>query len=154
MVCHDAVQIQKPTRSAGTGRKGVRLLGNLLNNVSIDLIEKKLDAVWMRQQVISNNIANAGTPNYKSKSVEFESILERKLSASGGNESAVRSALDSVEPKIVERDGTSTQEDGNNVDEVYESVEMARALLEYSYLTSSLTSTINRMKYVVTEGKS
>jgi flagellar basal-body rod protein FlgB len=132
----------------------VRLLGNLLNNVSIDLIEKKLDAVWMRQQVISNNIANAGTPNYKSKSVEFESILERKLSASGGNESAVRSALDSVEPKIVERDSTSTQEDGNNVDEVYESVEMARALLEYSYLTSSLTSTINRMKYVVTEGKS
>lgn len=131
----------------------MRLLGNLLNNVSIDLIEKKLDAVWMRQQVISNNIANASTPNYKSKSVEFETILERKLSANS-SESAVRSALDSVDPKIVEREGTSTREDGNNVDEVYESVEMARALLEYSYLTSSLTSTINRMKYVVTEGKS
>jgi flagellar basal-body rod protein FlgB len=128
-------------------------MGDFLNNTSMELLEKKLDAVWLRQQVISSNIANAATPGYKSKSLEFESILDRQLSVTDGNDRSIQDALDKVQPKIVEQEGTSAREDGNNVDEDKESVEMARSLIEYNYLVSSLNSQINRMKYVITEGR-
>jgi flagellar basal-body rod protein FlgB len=128
-------------------------MSNLLNSTNIALLEKKLDAVWLRQQVISDNIANASTPGYKSKSVEFESLLGRELSMNGAGEDEVRDALNSVNPQIVRQEGTSAREDGNNVDEVFESIEMARTLIEYNYLCNSLSSEIKRMKYVITEGR-
>ena len=65
----------------------------------------------------------------------------------------MRDALSRVQPRIVQQQGTSEQEDGNNVDVVSENIEMARALIEYNYLCNSLSSEINRMKYVVTEGR-
>jgi flagellar basal-body rod protein FlgB len=128
-------------------------MSNFLESASMELLEKKLDAVWMRQQVIAGNIANAATPGYKSKSLEFESLLERKLSATGQSDQSIRKALDQVQPTIVRQEGTEAREDGNNVDEDKESVEMARALIEYSYLCNSLNAQINRMKYVITEGR-
>ncbi len=45
----------------------------------IDLLQKGMDAAWVRNEVISNNIANAETPNFKSSSVEFESIFQKAL---------------------------------------------------------------------------
>ncbi len=128
-------------------------MGDFLNNANMQLLEKKLDAVWMRQQVISNNIANAETPGYKSKSLEFESILDRQLSVTGSSDSSIQGALDRTQPRVIETSGTSAREDGNNVDQDKESVEMARALIEYNYLVNSLSSQISRMKYVVTEGR-
>ncbi len=128
-------------------------MGDFLNNVNMQLLEKKLDAVWQRQQVISNNLANAATPGYKSKSLEFETILDRQLSVTSDSDQSIENALDRVNPRIVEQGGTTTREDGNNVDEDKESVEMARSLIEYTYLVNSLSSQISRMKYVVTEGR-
>lgn len=128
-------------------------MGDFLNNANMELLEKKLDAVWMRQKVISGNIANAATPGYKSKSLEFETMLDQRLSVTGENDRSIQDALNRVQPRIVQQEGTSAREDGNNVDEDKESIEMARALIEYNYLCSSLNSQINRMKYVITEGR-
>jgi flagellar basal-body rod protein FlgB len=128
-------------------------MSSFLESASLDLLEKKLDAVWMRQQVIAGNIANAATPGYKSKSLEFESLLNDKLSQTGTSDEDIQKALSEVQPVVVRQEGTAAREDGNNVDEDKESVEMARALIEYNYLCNSLNSQINRMKYVVTEGR-
>ena len=38
---------------------------------SISMVEKSLDYLWEKQQAISNNIANAETPGYKSKYVTY-----------------------------------------------------------------------------------
>ena len=43
------------------------------------LIQKTLDASWMRNEVITNNIANVDTPGYKSKSVSFEREFREAL---------------------------------------------------------------------------
>lgn len=128
-------------------------MSSFLESASVELLEKKLDAVWMRQQVIAGNIANAATPGYKSKTLEFESLLDQRLSQTGTSDDAIQQALKDVQPVVVRQEGTAAREDGNNVDEDKESVEMARALIEYSYLCNSLSSQINRMKYVVTEGR-
>ena len=48
-----------------------------LNNIS--LLHSALNASSLRQQTISNNIANAETPGYKAKKVVFEDILKQHL---------------------------------------------------------------------------
>jgi flagellar basal-body rod protein FlgB len=128
-------------------------MSGFLNNASMELLEKKLDAVWMRQQVISGNIANAATPGYKSKSLEFESLLERRLSGEAKSDQSILKALERTQPQVVRQEGTTAREDGNNVDQEKESVELVRALIEYNYLVNSMSSQISRMKYVVTEGR-
>ncbi len=128
-------------------------MSSVMNNTNMTLLEKSLDAVWLRQQVIANNIANAATPGYKSQHLEFEDLLEQQIQKAGTDEKDMQSAVEKVEPRIVRDENTTAQEDGNNVDLDYENIEMARAQMQYSYLTSSLNSQINRLKYVITEGR-
>jgi flagellar basal-body rod protein FlgB len=132
---------------------GGDFMNNILNNTSMSLLEKSLDAVWLRQQVISNNIANAATPGYKSQRLEFEDLLEKQIQRAGSDEEDVQRVIDQVQPRIVIDETTTAQEDGNNVDHDYENIEMARAQMQYSYLTSSLNAQINRLKYAITEGR-
>lgn len=128
-------------------------MSSVLNSKSMTILEKSLDAVWLRQQVISNNIANAATPGFKSQRLEFEELLEKQIKKAGQDENEVQKAIDRVEPRLVSDENTAAQEDGNNVDLDYENIEMARAQMQYNYLTSSLNSQINRLKYVITEGR-
>jgi flagellar basal-body rod protein FlgB len=46
---------------------------------NIDLLHRSLDAQEIRRQVIANNFANAGVPNFKRSDVNFESELKRAL---------------------------------------------------------------------------
>lgn len=128
-------------------------MSSALDNTSMTLLQKSLDAVWQRQQVIANNIANAATPGYKSQRLEFEDLLEKQLQKTGTDEEGLQDALEKVEPRIVRDEGTAAQEDGNNVDLDYENIEMARAQMQYSYMANSLNAQINRLKYVITEGR-
>lgn len=127
-------------------------MSGILNSTSLALLEKGLDAVWLRQQVIANNIANAATPGYKSQKLEFENLLAQQA-GTGQDEDKLLSAMESVEPKVVTNNATAAQEDGNNVDLDYENVEMARAQIQYSYMCTSINAQLNRLKYVVTEGR-
>ena len=45
----------------------------------LELLKRSLDAYSLRQRVIAENIANAETPGYKSRSVEFEALLQAAL---------------------------------------------------------------------------
>lgn len=48
----------------------------MFNNVS--LLKKGLDASWLKNEVISNNVANVDTPGFKSSSVEFELVEDMR----------------------------------------------------------------------------
>ena len=128
-------------------------MASVLNNTSIALLEKSMDAVWRRQQVIANNIANAATPGYKSQRLEFEELLERQLQKAGSGEADLQKAIDRAEPRIVREDSTEAMADGNNVDLDSENIEMARAQMQYGYLANSLNAQLKRLKYVITEGR-
>ena len=45
----------------------------------INVLDKAADASWLRNEAISNNIANVDTPNYKRQDVAFETELTRAL---------------------------------------------------------------------------
>ena len=45
----------------------------------INVLDKAADASWLRENAITNNIANIDTPGYKRQDVDFESVLEKEL---------------------------------------------------------------------------
>lgn len=119
---------------------------------SISLGQKSLDALWLRQQVISSNISNDDTPGYKSKTVRFEEFLKDALETGGGVR-GMQSALDGVQAEIIENEGTQGREDGNNVDIDSENIELVRAQLQYEFMARSIADDVSRLEYAITEGK-
>ena len=58
-----------------------RMIHMVLSNAYnyINVLDKAADASWVRNDVLANNIANADTPNYKRKDVQFETYLSNAV---------------------------------------------------------------------------
>ena len=71
---------------------------DILTSNSALLLEKSVGFLWTKQAAILDNIANAETPNYKTKVVTFEesirSRLERAAASPGEAEESVRDILE------------------------------------------------------------
>jgi flagellar basal-body rod protein FlgB len=125
-----------------------------INSTSMEFLQKGLDAVWLRQKVLSNNIANSETPGYKRLNVEFEDLLKNMVEGNYEDLEMLKKAIEGIEPTVTEDSTTSTRLDGNNVVMDKEQIEFARAQLQYDYLVSSLSSQISRLKYAINGGNS
>lgn len=125
---------------------------DFFNNAGLSIIQKSLDAVWLRKEIIANNIANNDTPGYKSKYVEFEQQLKAALDKPA-NKDALNKKLDDLKPQILQNDNTAAREDGNNVDLDAENIEMARTQLQYEYLIRVLNTQMNNIRYAINGGK-
>lgn len=126
---------------------------NVLEGGNLTILRKSLDALWLRQKVISNNLANNDTPGFKSSTVLFEEFLKDALNGASLDKEDVQKKLDSLQPAVITNQTTASKADGNNVDVDAENMEFVRTQIEYEYLTRMLSSEISRMKYIVTEGK-
>jgi len=129
------------------------------DSITTALYQKALDGTWQRQKAISNNIANAETPGYKSLKVSFEntlksevSKLQKKSTATDGNLQNFKS-ITNTDISVDTVNTTSSRADGNNVDLDAENVDMSKTVLEYSYLVRGLSDTYSRLKYAIREGK-
>lgn len=118
----------------------------------IDVLKKAADAKWMRNEILTNNIANVDTPGYKRQDVTFETYLAAAIQ-SGGNPSStlthrVKNAdLSKAITRVYEdHAGYSYRLDGNNVDIETENVELAANQLEYQALIDSMNNEFNRIK--------
>jgi flagellar basal-body rod protein FlgB len=136
----------------------------MFNKLTSDykVLEKALDAAWLRNEVIAQNIANDDTPNYKKKTVSFEEYLndamddgsfkgfttDRRHIRIGGSD------IDSVDMKVTQdhRD-TSYRLDGNNVDIESEMASQAENDIKYNTLIQSLNVGYKRLKSVISEGR-
>jgi flagellar basal-body rod protein FlgB len=127
-------------------------MNGIFDSGSMTVEQKSLDALWLRQQVISGNIANIDTPGYKSKSVQFEGLLERELKRDASGES-LSGIADNIKPRIVTDQSTQAREDGNNVDIDAENVSLVRTQLQYEYMVRSVADELSRLKYAITEGR-
>ncbi|CCZ05328.1 MAG: flagellar basal body rod protein FlgB [Clostridiales bacterium] len=116
----------------------------------VNVLDKAADASWIRNEVISNNIANVDTPNYKRQDVEFESYLLAQLE--GANSSSLKKTvagmdLDSLTSTIyTDSNSLSYRLDGNNVDIDTENVELASNQLKYQALVSSINNEFSMIK--------
>ena len=115
------------------------VLSNAYNYINV--LDKAADASWTRNDVLANNIANADTPGYKRKDVQFETYLSNAVAGTDSLDETVAN-LDLYN----EQPGLSYRSDGNNVDVSTENVELAKNQIKYYTLMNSISQEFSRMK--------
>ena len=127
-----------------------RMIHMVLSNAYnyINVLDKAADASWVRNDVLANNIANADTPNYKRKDVQFETYLSNAVAGTDSlHETVANIDLSTLESTTyTEQAGLSYREDGNNVDISTENVELAKNQLKYYTLMNSVNQEFGRLK--------
>lgn len=133
----------------------------LFDTVTHNLAEQALDATWYKQRVITHNIANSDTPDYKAKTVEFGLILKEKCRCRyhEGIEDDSFHRRDSRKPSApLELTVTTTYEtdtnqilDGNNVDMEKEQTALADAQYQYSALTDYLNNNYSMIRSAISK---
>lgn len=119
----------------------------------INVLDKAADASWLRNDAISNNIANADTPGYKRQDVAFESELEKALSSvrySTMDDKVANLSTDRLQPRTyTDYASFSYRSDGNNVDIETENVVLAKNQIKYEGLLQSITQEFKNIKSVL-----
>ncbi|MDE6761133.1 MAG: flagellar basal body rod protein FlgB [Lachnospiraceae bacterium] len=119
----------------------------------INVLNKAADAANTRNEIITNNLANVDTPNYKRKDVSFENYLEQALL--GGNPleervAEVNTHLSDFGGLIYTDSSTlSYRLDGNNVDVDTEEAMLAENQIRYNTLVSLIGQEYARYKTVL-----
>lgn len=127
-----------------------------LSSNTLRSLEHALKYASLRQKVISNNIANADTPNYKAQDVSFKNVLEDSVNAISANRTDPRhfrfSAGDSS-PEIVTESGTTYNSNGNSVDIDTEMANLASNQIYYESLIEFEKGKLSSLLNVVRGGQ-
>jgi flagellar basal-body rod protein FlgB len=136
------------------------MLESLIDAKPINVMERGMQAANLRQAVISNNIANVNTPNFKKSGVVFEDLLAKEL---GMGEDAHKLGLVRTNDRhlpiesnkhvvaSIERDASTTMRvDNNNVDIDKEMAGLAKNQIYFNALSRSMSGTISRVKNAIT----
>ena len=119
----------------------------------VNVLDKAADASWLRNDAISNNLANADTPDYKRQDVDFESQLAKALRHSRYTSMDAKVAnlkTNRLEPvTYTDYAGFSYRIDGNNVDPDTEAVYLAKNQIVYQGLTDSINQEFENLRIVM-----
>lgn len=134
-----------------------------MNSPNFNYLGRGLAAANLRQEVISNNIANVNTPNFKKSDVVFEELLAKEIGMDdSGRLPLVRThdrhlpvgMTGGVKAVIQEDDTTTMRVDNNNVDIDIEMASLAKNQLYYNAMATELGGYVNKLKNVITSGQS
>ncbi len=127
-----------------------------------NLLEKSLNASWTRNEVISQNLSNVDTPNYKRKDVTFEQYLNESLESkklegitTDERHIPIKSKnIEKIMPEITQDNSdTSMRIDGNNVDIDSEMAYLAKNTIQYNSLIQMINNNYSKVKNVISEGR-
>lgn len=135
------------------------VLDSILSSPRAAILEKALSAASLRQKVISNNIANVNTPEYKKSEVAFEDMLQSAIN--GDKMPMLQTNIRHLSPQpkgiptpqINVIGNTSIRKDGNNVDIDVEMASLAKNNIYYNAIVHQLSSYYVGLKTVIKEGR-
>lgn len=111
----------------------------MLEQVSARL-ERYMDLLGARQKLVASNLANADTPGYRTKDLDFQSEFQ--------------SAVLDASPRAVEVAGLKTKNDGNNVSVDREARLLAENALRFNIASQLVRREIQSLRNAIQEGKS
>jgi flagellar basal-body rod protein FlgB len=136
------------------GKGGNMINTNIYNYVNV--LNKAADAANTRNTLLSNNIANVDTPNYKRKDIDFESLLQAELAGEKSLDKAVSRANDdltTLDPQVyTDNSSLSYRTDGNNVDIATEEAYLAENQIRYQALVDLMSQEFSRYNTVLSSG--
>ena len=121
----------------------------------VNVLKAAADASWTREEVLTNNIANVDTPNYKRQDVDFTTYLRSALSRTNGGSSSLTNRVNNLNYNDIaiktytDNSTLSYRLDGNNVDLSTENVELASEQINYNALIDSMNNEFSRFKAVL-----
>jgi len=110
----------------------------MLNPIAATL-EKYMDLLAARQKLVASNIANADTPGYKTRDVDFEREF--------------RSLLPGASPRAVEVTGLEIKHDGNNVSLDREARLLAENAMRFNLAANLLRTELRMTRSAIEEGR-
>ena len=118
---------------------------------SMLLMERSMNYLWTKQAAISDNIANAETPNYKEKIVSFEENLREKLDramSSSAPRAKTREVLESARVTVsTAQDSTRMDDNGVNVTE--QMVELVRNAYQLQYVMNAISTDMATLRTAI-----
>ena len=119
----------------------------------INVLDKAADASALRNELISNNIANQDTPGYKRQDVDFEGQLSQAMKSqryTSVDAKVKNLRMSNLNGRIYTDYGDySYRMDGNNVDPETEQVQLAANRLKYQGLMAALNNEFSNLKAVM-----
>ena len=122
--------------------------------------QKSLDLHQQRMGVIANNIANADTPGYKAKRLEFEEQMRQAFDGGGGkltpttthpDHMGAGGNVENVQPTVREL-VQGGRVDGNTVNTQQELERMGETRLHYQMVSQFAGSRAQGLKYAIDQG--
>ena len=122
----------------------------------VNILDKAADAANLRNELLTNNIANVSTPNYKRKDLDFESVLQGELAGEKNLSKAVKKAnqnLETLDAQVyTDNASLSYRLDGNNVDINTEEARLAENQTKYQALVDLMNQEFARYNTVLSSG--
>lgn len=124
---------------------------------TLEALAASLNFRKMRQELISSNVANAETPGYKAKRLDFEEALARALDTDGQGKmkSTDKSHFDvggggfnNLEPSVFNDTDGIVSEDGNTVNREKEMAKMVENKILYDAGVQLMNKKLGLMKYI------
>ncbi|NLO38833.1 MAG: flagellar basal body rod protein FlgB [Ruminiclostridium sp.] len=112
-------------------------------------LEKSLDVAWLRNEVISGNVANADTPGYKRQEVQFEQFLNSEMQNSRFESGQTRLSGGGNAIVVQDNSSYSYRLDGNNVDMEREMAQMATNTLRYNTLIQRMSGQFSKLRNII-----
>jgi flagellar basal-body rod protein FlgB len=102
-------------------------------------LERYMDALSARQRLVASNIANADTPGYKTRDLDFQAEF--------------RNLIQGFEPRAAEVEGLKVRNDGNNVSVDREARLLAENALRFNLASSLIRGRIRMVRAAIQEGR-
>ncbi len=115
----------------------------------------------LRQDVISSNIANAETPGYKAKKVDFENALARAVDTDGLYKLSIDNpdqypvgggSIEDVRADVYDNPNITVTNDGNTVDLEREMANLSQNTILYKAAVELINKKLATLAYAATEG--
>ena len=101
--------------------------------------ERYMDLLSARQKLVASNIANADTPGYKTKDIDFQFEF--------------MSLIEGVAPQAREVQGLAVKNDGNNVSMDREARLLAENGIRFSLVSSLARAELRTLRNAIQEGR-
>lgn len=118
-----------------------------------NLLQTFMDVQSRKAEVVAGNIANADTPGYVAKELEFgdylrEAARQSELPSSQQNWDNLGTA-----PRVVEQTPTTIGLDGNTVDAGREMAELSQTGMKFNFGAKMLQSRLRLLRSAIREGR-
>lgn len=133
-------------------------MGGLAQN--LEVLTKALNLRTERHQILASNIANADTPGYKARDLDFSKAMHGALAGRGYGVGLARTSArhldgsgNAAAAHLYYRKETQSAVDGNTVDMDVERAQISENALQYQILTRLISDRLQGMRTAISSNQ-